>query len=170
MSKEIFDLVRGMVRRVTLKNVKDTGATQTASIEIADGIWRHDVEVHQSYGFVASPPEDGAVALAFALGGDQGDMVLLPAANPSVRTGNLPAGAAGVVNAGGEKVLLMPDGRILAVSATSIEAKVGGVTLKVTAAGVDITGGYIRHDGVNIGKTHHHSGVLTGSNETGNPL
>ncbi|EHS51486.1 Mu-like prophage protein gp45-like protein [Rhizobium sp. PDO1-076] len=69
MSKETDDKLRGMARRVTVKDIKDDGETQTASIEVADGIWRTDVEVMQQYGVSTSAPEDGAVAIALAVGG-----------------------------------------------------------------------------------------------------
>ncbi len=61
MDKETADKIRGMVRRVPLKNIRDTGEMQTASVEVADGIWRDDVEIMQPYGFASHVPEDGAL-------------------------------------------------------------------------------------------------------------
>lgn len=170
MSKELFDTIRGMVRRVTLRNIKDDGATQTASIEVADGVWRDDVEIHQPYGTATNAPEDGALGIALALGGDQGDILVLPAANPSKRLGKLPKGAAGSYNEHGDRVLILPDGTIEVRGATALDVKIGGVTFKVTAAGVDITGGYVKHNGVNIGFDHHHKDTMPGGGTTGDPV
>lgn len=170
MSKELYDTLRGMVRRVTLRNIKDNGATQTASIEVADGVWRDDVEIQQPYGMASHPPEDGAMAIAIALGGDQSDMTIISISNPSKRMGKLPAGASGPYNEHGDQVLVMPDGTVKVRAAAALDVKVGGVTFRVSPAGVDITGGYVRHNGVNIGDTHHHTDVMGGTSQTGNPI
>ncbi|NVM42659.1 phage baseplate assembly protein, partial [Ochrobactrum intermedium] len=69
MDHETASKVRGIVRRVVLKNVNDDGETQTASVEVAPGIWRDKVEIMQPYGLATSAPEDGALAVAVAIGG-----------------------------------------------------------------------------------------------------
>jgi phage baseplate assembly protein V len=131
MDKETADKVRGMVRRVTLKNVKDDGETQTASVEVADGIWRDDVEISQPYGFASHVPEDGALAMVFAVGGDEGDLVVMPIGNPSKRMGGLKSGEVGMYNEHGDKAVMTAGG--------SFDIKTGAnVTIK-TDAGVFIT-------------------------------
>lgn len=156
MEKETADAMRGMIRRVTIKEVKDDGEMQTASVEAADGIFREDVEVLQPYGFGSNPPDDGALGIAIAIGGDQGDQVILPIGNPSARMGKLPKGAVGVSNASGDKVVILPNGTIEITSAGSIVLKRGGCSLTMTDDGFAFAGGTITHDGVNIGKTHGH--------------
>lgn len=84
---EIVNKLRGLVRRVTVKDIKDDGQMQTASAEVAEGVWREDLEVMLPYGLVSVPDDDGAVGVALAIGGDEGDMVILPLANPSQRMG-----------------------------------------------------------------------------------
>lgn len=44
---------------------------------------------------------------------------------------------------------------------------VGGVTLKISAAGVEVNGGALKHDGHDIGKTHKHQGVQPGGGQSG---
>jgi phage baseplate assembly protein V len=51
----------------------------------------------------------------------------------------------------------------------SITLTAGGVTLKVSSAGVDITGGTVTHDGKNIGKDHTHTQVEPGDGFSGPP-
>ncbi|MGC4411268.1 hypothetical protein D4A92_09410 [Rhizobium rosettiformans] len=156
MTKEIIDKIRGMARRVTVKDIKDDGETQTASIEVADGVWRTDVEVLQQYGISSSAPEDGALGIALALGGDEGDIVLLPIANPSSRMGGLGKGDVGFYTKGGDRVVGRASGGIEIVAASSISLKVGDVSFMVTPDGVAIVGGTFTHDGKNIGKDHGH--------------
>lgn len=47
---------------------------------------------------------------------------------------------------------------------------VGGVTLKISAAGVAVTGGKVTHDGHDIGVTHKHKGVEPGGGMTQEPV
>lgn len=170
MDKETADKVRGLVRRSTLKNIKDDGQTQTASVEVADGIWRDDVEIHQPYGSASNTPEDGALGLVLAVGGDEGDLVILPIANPSKRMGKLPKGAVGNYNEHGDKILILPDGTIQIAAGSALNVKIGGVTFRVSADGVDITGGTVKHNGKNIGDTHKHKGVVHGGDVTEEPV
>lgn len=46
---------------------------------------------------------------------------------------------------------------------------VGGVTYTLTAAGLDVSGGYIKHNGKAIDDTHEHTGVVIGGDLTGPP-
>lgn len=168
--KEVFDAIRGMVKRVVLKNVKDDGEMQTASVEVANGVWRDEVEIMQPYGFASSAPEDGALTLVIAVGADQGDLVALPVSNPSSRIGNLPTGAVAIYNKSGDKILILPDGEIEITAATSVAAKVNGASFKVSGDGIDFVGGYVRHNGVDIGDTHRHGGILPGGMITDPPV
>ncbi|MFA7416124.1 MAG: phage baseplate assembly protein [Rhizobium sp.] len=170
MEKETADKVRGMVRRATIKNVKDDGETQTASVEVADGIWRDDVEIMQPYGMAGHPPEDGGLVLLLAVGGDEGDLVALPASNPSKRMGKLSPGDAGIYNEAGDKVILTKAGVIEVAAGASVHVVVGGVSFTVSGDGVDFTGGYVRHNGKDIGDTHRHGGVTPGAAQTDVPV
>lgn len=170
MEKDVADKVRGMVRRATIKNVKDDGETQTASVEVADGIWRDDVEIMQPYGMSANPPEDGGLVVLLAVGGDEGDLVALPAGNPSKRMGGLNPGDSGLYTEAGDKVILRRDGTIEIAAGASVHVAVGAVRLTVSPAGLDIEGGYVRHNGKDIGDTHKHGGVTPGAAETDVPV
>lgn len=163
MSKELVDAVRGMIRRVTLRNIKDDAATQTASIEVADGVWRDDVEIHQPFGFASNPPEDGALGIAIAIGSDQGDITLLPLGNPSKRMGKLPKGAVGIYNEHGDKVMILPGGGVVVQAASSFKAEAGGGTLELNGSG-------LFHNGVNIGFDHRHKDTTPGTGNSGQPL
>lgn len=176
MDKDTADRLRSMTRRVTLKNVRDDGETQRASVEVAEGIWRDDVEILQPAGFAGAPVEDGAVAVAVAIGGDEGDLVVLPPSNPSKRMGQMPQGAAGIYSSAGDKLVINPDGTAvlhvagaLRVEAQTILLKAGGVTVTIGAGGVAIEGGTVTHNGKNIGDTHVHTNVEPGGGLSGAP-
>lgn len=151
--EDLHNKVRGMARRVTMKNVKDDGKTQTASIEVADGVWRDDVEVMQPYGF-ASHVGDGALAIALALGGDEGDTVLLPVANPSSRMGKLAENEVGLYNSSGDKFVLGAGGEMTIKSGQQITIK--------TDTGVIITAQILKVNGdiEATGSVKDHAGTM----------
>lgn len=167
---EIFNKMRGLIRRVTVKNIKDDGQMQTASAEVAEGVWRDDLEIMQPYGLLSVPDDDGAVGVALAIGGDEGDMVLLPLGNPSQRMGGLSKGDVGLSNKFGDRMIIKASGGINVQAASSITFKVGGVTMTLDASGLSVEGGSIKHDGVVIDKTHRHKGVVPGSGNTEAPV
>ncbi|WP_026379358.1 phage baseplate assembly protein [Afifella pfennigii] len=144
MDRETAGKLRGMIRRCTLKNVKDDGEMQTCSVEVAAGVWRDDVEVLQPYGFAAHVPEDGALGIVLAVEGDEGNIVVLPVANPSKRMGKLAAGEVALYNAHGDKMALKPGGdldirtgatvSVKTKSAVTVESK-GNVTVKAEGEG-----------------------------------
>lgn len=153
---EIVNKMRGLIRRVTVKDIKDDGQMQTASAEVAEGVWREDLEVMQPYGLISVPDDDGAVGVALAIGGDEGDMVLLPLGNPSQRMGGLSKGDVGLANKFGDRLIVKASGGIEVQAATSVTLKVGGVTLTISDGGIAAEGGRFTHNGVNIGSDHKH--------------
>lgn len=169
MDQQTAGKMRGMVRRVVLKNISDAGETQTASVEVADGIWRDQVEIMQPYGIAGSVPEDGATAIALAVGGDEGDIILMPAGNPSKRMGGLKPGEVGIYDQSGNRFIIGAGGIISMHAAIAFNITIGGVTVVISAAGLEVTGGDVVHNGKSIGSTHTHTGVETGSGSTGQP-
>lgn len=128
---EPTNVMRSMIRRVPLKNIKDDGETQTASVEVAEGIWRDDVEIMQPYGYASHVPEDGALGIVLAVGGDEGDLVVMPVANPSKRMGGLKANEVGFYNAHGDKAVMTAGG--------SLDIQTGATVNITTDTGVTIT-------------------------------
>ena len=169
MEKDTADKVRGMVRRVVLKNISDDGETQTASVEVAPGVWRDKVEIMQPYGLATSVPEDGAMAIGISVGGNQDDLVIVSIGNPSARMGQLSPGAAALYNMFGDSIVIDADGNINIKAGVSVVFTIGGVKVTISAAGVAFEGGTITHDGVVIDKTHIHTGVVPGGGTSGPP-
>lgn len=64
------------------------------------------------------------------------------------------------------------DGKLavsLDVSAGTVSLSNGSVSLSMSDQGVDFSGGYIRHNGKNIGDVHVHGGVEPGAGDTATP-
>lgn len=57
----------------------------------------------------------------------------------------------------------------LRVESGKITISVGGVALEVSGSGIKMTGGTVDHDGKNVGKTHTHGGIQSGSGFTLSP-
>jgi len=70
---------------------------------------------------------------------------------------------------GEENVLTFGDVR-MTVKEGRLEVSAAGVTLELTGDGFTIAGGEVRHDGRNIGSTHTHGGVTSGSGMTDIPV
>lgn len=133
MDKETADTIRNVSGRKNIKNINDDGETMTASVEVAEGIWRDDVEIIQPYGFSAHVPEDGAMGIVLPLGGDEGDIVVLPVANPSVRLGGLKENEVGLYNKDGDKMILTPGGALNVETGATVYIKTDtGVTIEAT--------------------------------------
>ena len=163
MEKDTADRIRSMIRRVRIKNIDDGNETQRASAEVAENVWRDSVEILQPDGFAGVSDEDGAIGIMIALGGDEGDAVLLPVSNPSKRMGGLSKGDRGLYTQHGDKFILKADGTAVlqlaagfSIEAQSVTISTGGVTVTISAAGVAIEGGQVTHDGKNIGSDHGH--------------
>ncbi len=106
------------------------------------------------------PPSVGQQFTLMAPGGDWQQAVAIPFTwsnqNPS------PSDAAD------ENVIAFGDVR-MTLRDGGLEISAAGVTLKLIGSGLSITGGEVRHDGKNIGATHTHGGVASGTAETEAP-
>lgn len=122
-----------------IQSVDDTQGAQTALLKTHDGVTRADVEVMQPFGFASNPPGDGAIAVMIAIGGDAGQFVALPGANPSNRMGGLAKGEVAVYTADGSRVHLKQGGAIEIHAGNAVTILVPAMT--VTApSGVTING------------------------------
>ena len=131
---ELEARLRGIVRRAKARGLDDTGAAQTASVTVLNSEARSDVEILQAWGSGAVPPAgsgatdataglregSGAVMVVFAVGGDQGDLVGLPAAAPGARMGGLKPGESVIYGSAGQRVLCRADGSVEVMSARKV--------------------------------------------------
>jgi phage baseplate assembly protein V len=128
------------VLRAIVHRVSDAGETQVVDVEAHEGMLRSAVEVLQTYGLASAPPDAaGALAVVLAIGGDQGDLVVLPLSAPHVRFGALAPGEVALYDARGNRVHLKADGTIEVRAATKVVVQAPLVQIEASA-GVEITG------------------------------
>ena len=138
MSEEdqVYDQ-RATVVRGTVSAIDDDATLQTVDITTHKGVTRASVEVATPYGFVSVAPP-GAIALVAAIGGDPADLMAIAVIHPGARAGKAAPGTVGLVDAGGNRVLILPGGTIEVVAATVANVVVQGTTLQVGPNGVNV--------------------------------
>lgn len=136
---ELVAALRGQVARAVVRRVDDTGNTQVADVQTHDGVLRGSVEVYQPAGFASAPPAAGGLALVLAVGGDQGDMVVLPVSAPSSRMGALAPGEAAIYAPDGTRVHVKANGEVHVHARAKVFVQAPVVQI-VAAGGVEITG------------------------------
>jgi phage baseplate assembly protein V len=139
MNREDANTLRGLAVRGLVHRVDDASAAQRLDVETHEGVVRSGVEVLQPYG-LASAPAAGGLTVVIALGGDQGDLVALPMAQPASRMGGLAPGQVALYDDTGTRVALTADGKLALLAAAEVTLTVAGTVLKVTPGGVTITG------------------------------
>ena len=137
--KETAHLIRGMVARAQVQSSDDSGQSQTVVAKIYEGVERSDIEVIQPFGLTSRAPS-GGLGVVLSVGGDQGDLVMLPVADPASRMGGLNEGETALYNARGDRIHFKADGStdIKTGNAANIEggksvAVKGGETAEISA-------------------------------------
>lgn len=128
--REAAHILRGLISRGVVRVTKDDGETQTADVDLWHGVSRKGVEVAQPFGLASRPPPDG-MALVLAVGGDQGDLVMLPVTAPGDRLSDLGEGEAALYAADGTRVHVKADGTVEVLASTSVTVTVAGNVLEV---------------------------------------
>lgn len=130
--RELLHTIRGLCARAVVRSTDDGGETQKASARIFAGVDRTDIEVVQPFG-IASRPRPGGVMVVLAVGGDQGDLVGLPVADPADRMGGLEEGEVAIYAADGSRIHISAEGVISVKAQTSVVAEVEGAKVEMTA-------------------------------------
>ncbi|WP_439596453.1 phage baseplate assembly protein domain-containing protein [Falsiroseomonas sp.] len=139
MSERDVMQARGQVVRGVVVAIRDDGQAQTVDVETHEGILRAAVEVLQPFGDASRAPlGPGTMVLLLAVGGDQGDMVALPVAMPSLRFGGLQPGEKVIYDADGNRVHLRAGGIVEVHAATKI--RLVAPLVEIEAATVTISG------------------------------
>ncbi len=123
----------------------------------------------ESHGF-ASQPIAGAKGLLLFPNSQSDEGYVLGGEHPGKRPTGLPAGATAIYDANGNIIKLVGDGIVADVGSNSFVFRAGGVTITISPAGLAIEGGTVTHNGTDIGDTHRHGGVESGSSSTGAPV
>ena len=183
--------VQLMVGRCIVNLVDDALKMQGVQITLLSDETRDKVERLQNYGFTSNPLP-GAEAVALAVGGTRNHAVVVVCDDRRYRLKGLESGEVAVYTDEGDKIVLKRGNVIEITSATKVRlvtplvemsqdahvmgslivdgliSGTGGLAIS-GGAGAALTGGALTHDGVNIGKTHVHSGVQAGVANTAGP-
>lgn len=186
-----------MVSRAVLTMVSDATTLQTLQARLLGEEVLSALERFQQYGFT-SVPHAGAEAIALSLGGNRSHTVIINVDDRRYRLKGLEGGEVALYDDRGQRVHLTRSGATVSVLGvltasvsevanltcpqTNITGNVfidGNLVLSGTgsgnggpiqiAGGLTNTGGDIVSDGINL-DTHHHDGVVAGSEETGGPI
>ena len=140
-------LVRGKVAAV-----QSATKMQTLQANLLDEEIKDRLEHFEPYGFTSSP-KPGAELVAGFFDGDRSHGVVLVVADRRYRLTTLEAGEVALHDDGGSTITL----------------KRGGVVQISAGAAIHLISPELTHNGVNIGATHVHGGVLPGLATTGAP-
>lgn len=154
---QVFDL-RNLIRMGIVQAVDDSGQAQSALVQTNDGATHAAVEVQQPFGFASLPPADGALAVVLAIGGDPGQLVVLPLGNPSSRFGALLHGEVAIYGSDGTRVHIRQGGTVEVHAAAQVivnaptlvvQGLTGGADAQVTVRGdMLVTGDISDRDGL----------------------
>lgn len=162
---EIERRVYGQIRHGTVHSVDPATGTMRLKLGAATGggdFLSPDIPYVQHAGALKAhvPPSVGQQMTILSPGGDWRSAVAMPMTWSDHNQSPSGASDENVITFGAVNLSLKAD---------SLTATIGGVTFKVSAQGVEITGGTVKHDGKNIGSTHIHGGVDPGPAQTTAP-
>ena len=166
--RDLGSRVMMMFSRGVLRGVSDTGPRQQVQVELLKDELRDGLEHMQNYGFT-SHPKGGDVAVAF-LGGNREQGIVLVVDDRRYRI-PLQAGEVAIYDDLGNKIELLRDMvRISAVQHVEVVAPTIRLVGDLDVIGNITSTGTINNNGKNIGSTHQHSGVTSGSGSSGAPV
>lgn len=161
--KEV-DYAKARVRVIIGDETDPEGHLHTGWLPFGSAKARGDREWH--------PPEEGERVVVLSESGEVQNGVVIPLGLYTDE--DPPPGAkAGLwrkeFSDGGKIEYDRESGAFVVEGKSDVTLKVGGVTFKVSATGVEITGGTVKHNGHDIGDTHKHTGVQAGGAISGPP-
>lgn len=172
-----------MVARAIVRMVGDGAGRQTAQLEVTKDELLDDVPRMQNYGFTGVPPAGGTDCVVLFLNGDRNEPIVVAMENQKFRLKGLQNGEVGIYDDLGNVIKLgrnqvdvtavtklVATAPIVQVTATtSASLTSGGSSMNMTPAGIALVSTVLTHNGKNIGSTHTHGGVTTGSGTSGVP-
>ena len=132
----------------------DSGMVQVHQVQFAGNDVCDEVPRLTEYGFT-SMPKPGCQALVVFIGGDRSNAAIVATNDDNARLKNLQVGEVAVYDDLGQSVYL---------TRTGIVINGGGLPVSINNTPS------IKHDGVEIGKTHVHGGVTSGGSVTSVPV
>lgn len=148
-----------IISRCTVALANAAGKLQALQIRMLADEVKDSVEHMEPYGFT-SCPHPGAEGITVFPGGDRSHGVVVVIADRRFRLKGLAPGEVALYTDEGD-ALHFQRGRVLLIES-------GTIQMRATTE-VDIQSPSLKHNGKNIGSTHAHGGVATGSASTSVP-
>lgn len=182
LSAPLARRIRLVIARGFVRLVNDTLKMQGLQVSLLADEVRSDVERFQQYGFT-SHPHPNAEAIVVFPGGNRDHGIVIAVDDRRYRLKNLAQGEVALYTDEGDYVLLKRNRNIEVLAGTKVKVTapvteiVGNATISgtltvsgavTTLAGLAVTG-TLTNNGTNVGSTHRHGGVQTGSGTTGVP-
>lgn len=197
LASPIARRLQNMIARGVVALTNAAKMMQTVQLSLLAGETSEDsLEHFEPYGFT-SRPLPGAEAVTVFVDGDRSHGLCLVVADRRYRMTGFEEGEVALHDDQGQSVHLTRTGIVVKGGGLPIriedtpsvtldteqtiltgDLQLAGSLTMLGTAGVgtavrgplSVTGGSVTHDGVDIGKTHKHSGVSTGASNTGNPI
>lgn len=137
-------------------------AAGTVRLDLGDGMLSPAIPYGQFAGAlkVHTPPTVGQLMTLTAPSGEMEQGLAIPTSFGGGNDAPSSAGDSNAITFGAVRI---------DIGAEAATVTVGGVSMVISDAGVEITGGRITHNGTDIGDTHRHGGVDRGSGTTDEP-
>lgn len=158
--------VGGILSRgaVTLANAANK--IQTLQIALQDDESKNDVEHFEPYGYTSHPLPNAEVLVGF-IGGDRSHGVVMCAADRRFRIKSLQPGEVAIYTDEGDKIVLKR-GHNIEVDTHTLTIN-ASTAVNINTPLLQVTGGDIKADTISL-KHHKHTGVQSGSSQTGEPV
>lgn len=156
--------ISNMLARGSVTLVNAAGKLQTLQISLLADEAKDAVEHFEPFGFTSNPHPGAEVLTAF-IEGDRSHGIVLVAADRRYRLQNLLSGEVAIYDDHGGQIILSQTGII--INGGGHEITING---DINIMGNIRTTGTLSNNNHNISSTHVHSGVTTGSGQTGAPV
>lgn len=188
MASPLARRLQNMLARGVVAASNAAAKMQALQVRLLAGETADALEHFEPYGFT-SRPLPGAEVAALFVDGDRSHGLVLVAADRRYRMTGFAEGEVAIHDDQGQSMHFTRGGIVIKGAGLPIRIE-GTPTLTVVAdtsvtldtpqtvltgdlqlaGSLTMAGGAVTHDGVDIGKTHKHSGVTSGSSNTGNPI
>jgi phage baseplate assembly protein V len=186
-----------MFRRIMRLDIDVTRPTVEVQLEALTDEIHTDVEVIETYGMTVWPPDECPEGLAIHLNGESDNGIVIAWRDPVFRPRFLlegevafyskweqlihftqageviikdKAGTIVLLDGGGNIKMTPAGGKTYINSDVVISGKLDVAKDTTLAAKLDVNGASVKHGGVNIGKTHTHDLVSSGTDISGKPV
>ena len=172
-----------MVGRAIVRMIGDGASRQTAQLEVTKDELLDDVPRIQNYGLTGVPPIAGTDCVVLFLNGDRNEPIIVAMENRQFRVQGLESGEVAMYDDLGNVIKLGRDQvdvtavtklvgtapTVEVTAATSATLASGSSSMTMTPSGIALVSMVLTHNGKNIGATHTHGGVTSGSGTSGVP-